>query len=238
MTIKRNYEVKGISCVNCAGKIEAGIKELDGVNDASINFPLSKLSIEISDTSALTQIENRIQEVLDGIEADSKLVIKDDDQVDHDDNYGMSKMTLFIYIVAAVSYFAGFFLVKDSAIKLILFVLTYIVFGHKVLIKSVKNISKGNVFDENFLMSIASIGAFIIGEYPEAAAVMMFYQIGELFQNYAVDHSKRAIKSLIAIKPDYANIKTPEGYEKVNPSNVKIGDLIVIRPGKEFPWTV
>src|SRR5690554_5328949 len=101
MTIKRNYEVKGISCVNCAGKIEAGIKELDGVNDASINFPLSKLSIEISDTSALTQIENRIQEVLDGIEADSKLVIKDDDQVDHDDNYGMSKMTLFIYIVAA-----------------------------------------------------------------------------------------------------------------------------------------
>mgnify|MGYP000949373244 CR=1 FL=1 len=235
MTIKRNYEVKGISCVNCAGKIEAGIKELDGVNDASINFPLSKLSIEISDTSALTQIENRIQEVLDGIEADSKLVIKDDDQVDHDDNYGMSKMTLFIYIVAAVSYFAGFFLVKDSAIKLILFVLTYIVFGHKVLIKSVKNISKGNVFDENFLMSIASIGAFIIGEYPEAAAVMMFYQIGELFQNYAVDHSKRAIKSLIAIKPDYANIKTPEGYEKVNPSNVKIGDLIVIRPGERVP---
>ena len=235
MTIKRNYEVKGISCVNCAGKIEAGIKELDGVNDASINFPLSKLSIEISDTSALTQIENRIQEVLDGIEADSKLVIKDDDQVDHDDNYGMSKMTLFIYIVAAVSYFAGFFLVKDSAIKLILFVLTYIVFGHKVLIKSVKNISKGNVFDENFLMSIASIGAFIIGEYPEAAAVMMFYQIGELFQNYAVDHSKRAIKSLIAIKPDYANIKTPEGYEKVKPSNVKIGDLIVIRPGERVP---
>jgi len=233
MVIKKNYDLQGIKCVNCAGKIEAGIRELDGVNHASINFPLSRLSIEIADNSSLKQIESRIQEIMDSIEAGSKLVINDDEV--EDDRHGMSKMTLLIYILAAIAYFAGFFLVNNPVIKLILFILTYIVFGHKVLIKSVKNISKGKVFDENFLMSIASIGAFIIGEYPEAAAVMMFYQIGEMFQDYAVDHSKRAIKSLIAIKPDYANIKTPDGYEKVNPANVKIGDIIVIRPGERVP---
>ena len=234
MTIMRDYELKGISCVNCAGKIEASIRELDGVNDVSLNFPLSRLSIEIADNKALTQIEKQIQEIMDRIEAGSKL-IKEDDSVNNDDNYGMSKMTLLVYIFAAILYFTGIFLVINPAIKLILFIITYIVFGHKVLIKSVKNISKGNVFDENFLMSIASIGAFIIGEYPEAAAVMMFYQIGELFQDYAVDHSKRAIKSLIAIKPDYANIKTSEGYERVDPSIVKEGDLIIVRPGERVP---
>jgi len=234
MTVKRDYELKGVSCVNCAGKIEAGIRELDGVNYASINFPLSRLSVEIADDSALKQIENRIQEIMDSIESGSKLVIKDDDEIE-DDRRGMSKRTLSIYIIAVIAYFTGFFLVNDPVFKLILFIFTYLVFGHKVLIKSVKNITKGKVFDENFLMSIASIGAFIIGEYPEAAAVMMFYQIGEMFQDYAVDHSKRAIKSLIAIKPDYANIKTPEGYEKVDPSNVKTGDLIVIRPGERVP---
>jgi len=234
MTVKRDYELKGVSCVNCAGKIEAGIRELDGVNYASINFPLSRLSVEIADDSALKQIENRIQEIMDSIESGSKLVIKDDDEIE-DDQRGMSKRTLSIYIIAVIAYFTGFFLVNDPVFKLILFIFTYLVFGHKVLIKSVKNITKGKVFDENFLMSIASIGAFIIGEYPEAAAVMMFYQIGEMFQDYAVDHSKRAIKSLIAIKPDYANIKTPEGYEKVGPSNVKTGDLIVIRPGERVP---
>ena len=235
MTIMRDYELKGISCVNCAGKIEASIRKLDGVNNANLNYPLSKLSIEIADNEALTQIEKQIQEVLDRLEAGSKLVQKDDDRVNGDDNHGISKMTLWIYILAATAYFVGFFLAKNPTVKLILFIITYVVFGHKVLIKSVKNILKGNVFDENFLMSIASIGAFIIGEYPEAAAVMMFYQIGELFQDYAVDHSKRAIKSLIAIKPDYANIKTPEGYERVNPSDVMEGDLILIRPGERVP---
>ncbi|NLE24601.1 MAG: cadmium-translocating P-type ATPase [Clostridiaceae bacterium] len=237
MTIKRDYELEGISCVSCAGKIEAGIKELEGVTDASLNFALSKLSIETADHKAITRIEKQIQEIMDRIEAGARLLTKDDTHNhSHDhDHHGMSKMTLLIYIFAAVSYFVGFFLVKNPAVQLILFVLTYVVFGHKVLIKSVKNILKGNVFDENFLMSIASIGAFIIGEYPEAAAVMMFYQIGEMFQNYAVDHSKRAIKSLLAIKPDHANIKTPEGYERVDPSTVKEGDLILVRPGERVP---
>jgi len=178
MAIKRNYELEGLNCANCANKIEANIKELDGVNDANLNFPLSRLSIEVEDNSTLEQIESRIQEIMDRIETGSKLVIKDDNKVNENDQPDLSKTMLFIYIFAAISYFAGLFLVNDQVVKLILFIFTYMVFGHKVLIKSVNNISKGRVFDENFLMSIASVGAFIIGEYPEAAAVMMFYQIG------------------------------------------------------------
>lgn len=151
------------------------------------------------------------------------------------DNHGLPTTILLLYIFAAITYFAGFFLVRDPDLKLVFYIITYIVYGHNVLIKSVKNIFKGNIFDENFLMSIASIGAFIIGEYPEAAAVMMFYQIGEMFQDYAIDHSKKAIKSLIAIKPDFANIKTAEGYERVNPSDIEEGDFIIIRPGERVP---
>ncbi|MGI6085569.1 MAG: heavy metal translocating P-type ATPase [Acetivibrionales bacterium] len=239
MTIKRDYELTGISCVNCAGKIEAGIKKLEGVKDANLNFTLSKLSVELTEGKAPAQIEKRIQEVMDSIETGLKLVQKNDDNDDDhtSDGYNHNSPALppYIYIFAAVAYFAGLFLVKETVIKLVLFITTYIVYGYNVLIKSVKNILKGKVFDENFLMSIASIGAFIIGEYPEAAAVMMFYQIGEMFQDYAVDHSKRAIKSLIAIKPDFANIKTPEGYERVDPSDVREGDLIIVRPGERVP---
>lgn len=235
MTIKRDYELEDLSCVNCAYKIETEIKKLDGMNYANLNFSLSKLSIEVADDEVLTQIEKQIQKIMDRTEPGSKLVQKDDDNDHKEDKSGISRVTLLIYIFAIILYFTGFFLVSNPALKLLMFIITYIVFGHTVLIKSIKNIIKGNIFDENFLMSIASIGAFVIGEYPEAAAVMMFYQIGELFQDYAVDHSKRSIKNLLAIKPDYANIKTPEGYERINPSDVREGDFILIRPGERVP---
>jgi Cd2+/Zn2+-exporting ATPase len=236
MTIKRDYEFSGIDCVNCASKIEASIRNIDGVIDANLNYPLSKLSIEIDGEKPFDGIEEKIQSLMDRIEKGSKLkVSKEATKAADDIGNRLSKSTLFIYILAAAAYFIGLFFIKSSVIRLILFVFTYIVFGNSVLIKSAKNILKGKIFDENFLMSIASIGAFIIGEYPEAAAVMMFYQIGELFQGYAVDHSRRAIKSLIAIKPDYANLKTEEGYIRVNPSEVREGDYIVVRPGERVP---
>ncbi len=235
MTIKRDYELSGINCANCAGKIESGIKNIDGVINANLNYALSKLSIEVAGDIPLTKIENKIQGIMDSIEKGSRFKLPETEDEDGEDGHGLSKIALFIYIIAALAYFIGFFLVKNPTIRLTLFIFTYIVFGKNVLIKSAKNILKGKIFDENFLMSIASIGAFIIGEYPEAAAVMMFYQIGEMFQDYAVDHSRRAIKSLIAIKPEYANLKTEEGYERVNPSDVSEGDYIIIRPGERVP---
>ena len=99
--------------------------------------------------------------------------------------------------------------------------------------RAVKNIFKGQVFDENFLMSIATIGAFFIGEYPEGVAVMLFYQVGELFQSYAVGKSRKSIASLMDIRPDYANVKKGDGLVKVDPDEVQIGDIIVIKAGEK-----
>lgn len=116
-----------------------------------------------------------------------------------------------------------------------IFIVSYLIVGFEILIKAVKNIFRGKVFDENFLMSVATLGAFAIGEFPEAVAVMLFYQVGELFQDYAVDKSRKSIASLMDIRPDYANVIRNGKEEKVDPSEVKIGDTIVIKPGEKVP---
>ena len=116
-----------------------------------------------------------------------------------------------------------------------IFIISYIIVGFEILRKAVRNIFRGKVFDENFLMSIATIGAFAIGEYPEAVCVMLFYQVGELFQSYAVDKSRKSISSLMDIRPDYANVYRNGNIEKINPADVKIGEIIVIKPGEKVP---
>ncbi len=112
---------------------------------------------------------------------------------------------------------------------------SYLVVGYDVVIRAAKSIARGNAFNENFLMSIATIGAFIIGEYPEAVAVMLFYQVGELFQSYAVQKSRRSITALMEIRPDYANLKEGDSDIKVDPDEVHVGDVIVVRPGERVP---
>ena len=116
-----------------------------------------------------------------------------------------------------------------------IFIISYIIVGFEILKKAVRNIFRGKVFDENFLMSIATIGAFAIGEYPEAVCVMLFYQVGELFQSYAVDKSRKSISSLMDIRPDYANVYRNGNIEKINPADVKVGEIIVIKPGEKVP---
>lgn len=116
-----------------------------------------------------------------------------------------------------------------------IFIVSYLIVGFEILIKAVKNIFRGKVFDENFLMSVATLGAFAIGESPEAVAVMLFYQVGELFQDYAVDKSRKSIASLMDIRPDYANLFEDGKEKKVSPEEVKIGDTIVIKPGEKVP---
>ena len=116
-----------------------------------------------------------------------------------------------------------------------IFIISYIIVGFEILKKAVRNIFRGKVFDENFLMSIATIGAFAIGEYPEAVCVMLFYQVGELFQSYAVDKSRKSISSLMDIRPDYANAYRNGNIEKINPAHVKVGEIIVIKPGEKVP---
>ncbi len=117
----------------------------------------------------------------------------------------------------------------------ILYILAYAMVGIEIVIKAFKNIIKGKVFDENFLMAGATIGAFVIGELPEAVAVMLFYQVGELFQSYAVSKSRKSISNLMDIRPDFANVERNKDVEKVKPENVKIGEIIIIKPGEKVP---
>lgn len=145
------------------------------------------------------------------------------------------KRFIRIIVGAAIFVVAMVLNVNNSMVELGLFLASYLVIGGDVLFKAVKNILRGQVFDENFLMGIATVGAFIIGEYPEGVAVMLFYQVGELFQSYAVDKSRKSIASLMDIRPDYANIQRNGQIEKVDPDEVAVGDTIIIRAGEKVP---
>ena len=124
---------------------------------------------------------------------------------------------------------------NNEWINNIIYIISYIIVGFEIVKKAIRNITRGKVFDENFLMTIATIGAFGIGEFPEAVAVMLFYQVGELFQSYAVDKSRKSISSLMDIRPDYANVERNGELQKVNPDDVKIGEIIIVKPGEKIP---
>ena len=131
---------------------------------------------------------------------------------------------------------AAFFLSVSPPVYLVLYLIPYLIIGWDVLWRAVRNIAHGQVFDENFLMALATVGALAIGEYPEAVFVMLFYQVGELFQSYAVDQSRKSITALMDIRPDYANMEGPDGQlEQVDPEDVAVGDTIIIKAGERIP---
>ncbi len=147
----------------------------------------------------------------------------------------MKKTLIKILTSVALFLIALFVPFKNVWINNCIYIVSYLIVGLEVVIEAVKNIFKGEIFDENFLMAIATIGAFAVGEFPEAATVMILYQIGELFQDYAVDKSRKSISSLMDIRPDYANVKRENEVLKVSPEEVKIGELIVVKPGEKVP---
>lgn len=147
----------------------------------------------------------------------------------------MKKRGIKIIISAILFVLALVIPFSNEWINNVLFIISYLVVGFEILKKAVRNIFRGKVFDENFLMTVATIGAFAIGEFPEAVAVMLFYQVGELFQSYAVDKSRKSIASLMDIRPDYANIEKDGKVEKVDPDEVKIGDIIIVKTGEKIP---
>ena len=142
-----------------------------------------------------------------------------------------------IKIIAALVLFLVALLIKfnNEWINDIIFIIAYIIVGLEILKKAIRNIKRGKIFDENFLMSVATLGAFGIGEFPEAVAVMLFYQIGELFQSYAVDKSRKSIASLMDIRPDFANVERNGIIQKVEPDDVKVGEIVIIKPGEKVP---
>lgn len=144
------------------------------------------------------------------------------------------KKVLTRIIISVLLFAAGLF-IQNEIVHTVLFMASYLVIGWDIVWKAVRNIAHGQIFDENFLMAIATIGAVILGEYPEAAEVMIFYQIGELFQSYAVGKSRRSISDLMDIRPDYANIEKDGKLEQVDPEDVAVGDIIVIKAGERVP---
>ncbi|MGN1013471.1 MAG: heavy metal translocating P-type ATPase [Clostridia bacterium] len=142
-----------------------------------------------------------------------------------------------IKIIIALILFIISFCIKFNNIWInnILYVISYVIVGLEIVLKAIRNIFRGKIFDENFLMTVATIGAFGIGEFPEAVAVMLFYQVGELFQSFAVDKSRKSISNLMDIRPDYANLQTGDNVEKVDPDEVNIGDTIIVKPGEKIP---
>ena len=146
------------------------------------------------------------------------------------------KNRLWRIIIAAILFIVATVIdVNAEWVNISIYLISYIIVGGDIIKRAIRNISRGKVFDENFLMSIATIGAMLIGEYPEGIAVMLFYQVGELFQSYAVDKSRRSIAEAMDIRPDYANVKKNDEVIKVDPDEVQIGDIIVIKPGERVP---
>ena len=146
------------------------------------------------------------------------------------------KRMLIRVIVSAVLFVVCMLLPLTGWVRLLVFLAPYLIIGWDVLWRAVRNIAHGQVFDENFLMALATVGALAIGEYPEAVFVMLFYQVGELFQSYAVDQSRKSITALMDIRPDYANMEGPDGQlEQVDPEDVAVGDTIVIKAGERIP---
>lgn len=147
----------------------------------------------------------------------------------------MKKKKIKIILALILFLFAMIVKFENEGINNAIFIVSYIIVGAEIVKKAIKNIFRGKVFDENFLMTVATLGAFGIGEFPEAVAVMLFYQVGELFQSYAVDKSRKSISSLMDIRPDFANVYRNEKIKKVNPDEVKIGEIIIIKPGEKVP---
>ena len=149
---------------------------------------------------------------------------------------------MLIRIIVTTAIFIPLFVIEHMALleplgiySIFLFLPPYFIVGYDVIARAGGNIARGRVFDENFLMTLATFGAFATGEYPEAVAVMLFYQVGELFQSYAVNKSRASISELMDICPEYANLETPEGYHQVDPDEVRVGDIIVVLPGERVP---
>ena len=227
--MKKEYELRGIDCGNCAAKIERAVNQLEQVESATVNLIAQKLILE---TKSEDGIDKEIIDLVDAIEPGIEVISEKKEEALPEKRDWAKELLLAVTILFAF----GFFLPEEYFwIRLVYYLTLYIIIGHKVLIKMVQNIQRGNIFDENFLMSIATLGAFLLGEFPEAVAVMLFYQIGEYFQDKATSQSRQSIARLMDIRSDKA--WRLEGGEtvQVDPETVRVADHILVKPGEKVP---
>lgn len=236
------FELKGLDCVSCALKIEESTKELTGVKKANLDFVSKKIRVDIDNSVDMHNIKKDIIAIVNRLEPDVRVVDlskgKDEGHHDHshDHDHGHVSRSDFIKILLGLILFILPALLRlEGIVRLLVYLTSYFIVGYEVIIRAGKNIVNRMPFDENFLMTLATVGAFIIGEYPEGVAVMLFYQLGELFQSMAVNHSRNSIQALLDIMPDYANLLQGDEIVVVEPEKVRKGDYIVIKPGEKVP---
>ena len=241
--------IEGVDCPNCAAKIERKLNTLNRIKEATVDFLGKRVIVEsenFSQDELVEFIQAEVNKIEHGVKISTKKLhahshshshshahIHDHSHAHGEEDTDKIKKKL---LIGGILFVLGIFIPKTLFIpKLAVFLVSYFIIGGDVLLSAVKNILKGQVFDENFLMAIATVGAFAIGEYPEGVAVMLFYQLGELFQGIAVNNSRKSIIALMDIRPDYANLKTDNGIKKVNPEEIKVADIIVVKPGEKVP---
>lgn len=234
-TGKKTIYLDGLDCADCAQKIEAAVKNIEGVKAANLDFATQRLTVEAADKSDLPAILRVIPQTVQSLEPDVTISFTEKKTAEAESVGLKEKLTRIGKIAGAALFAVGLIFTLPKPVELTIYLAAYLLVGWEVLLKSIKNIAKGQIFDENFLMSVATIGAFAIGEYPEGVAVMLFYQIGELLQEIAVNRSRKSISALMDIRPDYANLKVGDDIRKVTPEEVGIGDLIVVKPGEKVP---
>ena len=261
--------LSGLNCANCANKIETKVNKINGIENASLNFSTTVLTVKINKEEEKNNIVNEIKSIVKKLEPHVKVIEKTDNKDikvnksectsscctnshEHESNneehhghthefkenngfLGYAKDNLLLIIGTIVYIIALAYKSNENLLSFILFGASYLIIGGEVILNAIKNIIRGEIFDENFLMSIATIGAFFIGEYPEAVAVMLFYQIGEVFQGYAVNKSRKSISSLMNIRADHANVLRDDKEIRVSPEDVSIGEFIIIKPGERVP---
>ncbi len=230
--MKKVYIVENLDCAHCGSKIEALIADMQGIESAVLNFPLKKLTVTGDINEDTLELMN---ELAQAIEHEVLITPFDEKPVD---NENKRKIPEYIPLIAGVILFIIALLTNHfTAMKvfpIIMFIGAYLILGFDVIISAVKNIISGNLFDENFLMTVATIGAFILGEYAEAVGVVLFFCIGELFENYAVSQSRKAITGISGLKTDFADVLKNGEFVRTKSENIKIGDILRIKAGERI----
>ncbi|MGO2637744.1 MAG: heavy metal translocating P-type ATPase [Enterococcus viikkiensis] len=227
--MEKVYRLDGLDCANCAAKIERSVQQIKGVEKAQVDFISTKLTI-VAPEKDIDRVTEEAKEVVYKLEPDVEVNSVQTEKVEED-----SKGKIIQIVVAILALALLAIVTPAMPWKLVAYLVLYLWIGYDVLKTAITNIFHGEIFDENFLMAVATVGAIAIGEYPEAVAVMLFYQVGEFFQDYAVAKSRKSISSLLAIRPDSANLIQNGEVKKVAPEMIQVGDQILIKPGEKVP---
>jgi len=236
---KQVFLLEGLDCAHCSTLIEGMVAAIPNMKSASLDFLTKKLTMQT--TEDLRTLFPKVEQIVKALEPDVQVIVQEkyasytDKATEETDMSKKQKIEVAKLIVGGLIFLVGYIGDFSNSVELAIFLTSYLIVGYSVVIRAIKGIIRGQVFSENFLMTIATIGAFFVGEYPEGVAVMLFYLVGELFQDVAVNRSRRSISALMNIRPDYANLKIGDGTQKVSPEDVRIGDIILVKPGEKVP---